>query len=146
MSIFKNTLLYKEKKMPTQRAPYIDLIRGLCVLGIVFIHTCAHSGSSYVPPQMLWLSLLLDVPAFFFITGMTMAYVQKDILINSLFKLSMVFTLLSFICNLVGRHFPLGRYYILYFYLISGSLNFLGVSLGRIGLSLFMQQHLFYLQ
>lgn len=93
--------------MVKQRAHYIDLIRGLCVIGIVFIHTCAHSGVSYVPAPMLWVSLLLDVPAFFFITGMTMAYVQKDVIINNLFKLSMVFTLLSLLCNLLGRHFSI---------------------------------------
>lgn len=85
--------------MQNQRDHYIDLIRGICVIGIIFIHTCFHSGYHYVPMLMRSFSLLLDVPAFFFISGMTVAYVKKDITINSLFKLSMVFTLLSVICN-----------------------------------------------
>ena len=83
----------------TQRAHYIDLIRGICVIGIIFIHTCFYSGGSYVPIWMKSISLLLDVPAFFFISGMTMAYIKKDMIINSFFKLSMVFTLLSIILN-----------------------------------------------
>ena len=87
--------------MAQERAHYIDLIRGICVIGIIFIHTCAHSGNSYVPRWMLSIALLLDVPAFFFISGMTMGYIKKDMIINSLFKLSMVFTLLSVICNLI---------------------------------------------
>ena len=91
--------------MTLQRAHYIDLIRGVCVLGIIFIHTCHHSGSAYVPLWLRSISLLLDVPAFFFVTGLTMAYIKKDMIINSLFKLSMVFTLLSLICNLLNRHF-----------------------------------------
>ena len=87
--------------MIQERAHYIDLIRGICVIGIIFIHTCFHSGGSYVPMPMRSISLLLDVPAFFFISGMTMGYIKKDMIINGLFKLSMVFTLLSVICNLL---------------------------------------------
>ena len=47
------------------------------------------------------ISLLLDVPAFFFIAGMTRAYIQKDTILTQLFKLSMIFVLLGFLCNLV---------------------------------------------
>ena len=83
------------------RAHYIDLVRGICALSIVFIHTCFHSGGSYVPMPMRSISLLLDVPAFFFIAGMTRAYIQKDTILTQLFKLSMIFVLLGFRCNLV---------------------------------------------
>ena len=78
------------------RAYYIDLVRGICALSIVFIHTCF-----FVPMPMLSISLLLDVPAFFFIAGMTRAYIQKDTILTQLFKLSMVFVLLGLLCNLI---------------------------------------------
>ena len=83
------------------RAHYIDLVRGICALSIVFIHTCFHSGGAYVPMPMQSISLLLDVPAFFFIAGMTRAYIQKDTILNQLFKLSMIFVLLGLLCNLI---------------------------------------------
>ena len=83
------------------RAHYIDLVRGICALSIVFIHTCFCSGMSYVPIPMRSISLLLDVPAFFFIAGMTRAYIQKDTILTQLFKLSMIFVLLGLLCNLV---------------------------------------------
>ena len=83
------------------RAHYIDLVRGICALSIVFIHTCFHSGGAYVPMPMQSISLLLDVPAFFFIAGMTRAYIQKDTILTQLIKLSMVFVLLGLLCNLV---------------------------------------------
>ncbi len=84
-----------------ERAHYIDLVRGICALSIVFIHTCFHSGGSYVPMPMRSISLLLDVPAFFFIAGMTRAYIQKDTILSQLFKLSMIFVLLGLLCNLI---------------------------------------------
>ena len=83
------------------RAHYIDLVRGICAVSIVFIHTCFHSGDAYVPMPMRSISLLLDVPAFFFIAGMTKAYIQKDTILTQLFKLSMVFVLLGLVCNLI---------------------------------------------
>ncbi len=83
------------------RAHYIDLVRGICALSIVFIHTCFCSGGSYVPMPMQSISLLLDVPAFFFIAGMTRAYIQKDTILTQLFKLSMIFVLLGLLCNLI---------------------------------------------
>ena len=44
---------------------YIDNIRGLATISVVFIHTVFWSGSSYVPEYMRNLSLLIDVPIFF---------------------------------------------------------------------------------
>ena len=87
--------------MTGEREHYIDLVRGICAVSIVFIHTCFFSGDGYVPRPMRSISLLLDVPAFFFIAGMTRAYIQKDTIPTQLFKLSMVFVLLGLICNLI---------------------------------------------
>ena len=44
---------------------YIDNIRGLATISVVFIHTVFWSGSSYVPEYMRNLSLLIDVPIVF---------------------------------------------------------------------------------
>ena len=87
--------------MTGEREHYIDLVRGICAVSIVFIHTCFFSGGSYVPMPMRSISLLLDVPAFFFIAGMTRAYIQKDTVLTQLFKLSMVFVLLGLLCDLI---------------------------------------------
>lgn len=84
------------------REHYINLVHGICAVSIVFIHTCFCSGSSYVPMPMRSISLLLDVSAFFFIAGMTRACIQKDTILRpQLFKLSMFFVLLGFLCNLI---------------------------------------------
>lgn len=91
----------EEASVRRPRAHYIDLVRGICALSIVFIHTCFWSGGAYVPMPMRSISLLLDVPAFFFIAGMTRAYIQKDTILTQLFKLSMVFVLLGLVCNLI---------------------------------------------
>ena len=49
----------------------IDLIRGIAVIWIIFIHTCFWSGEIYVPTWLKSLSLIIDVPLFIFISGMT---------------------------------------------------------------------------
>lgn len=48
---------------------YLYCMKALCICGIVFIHTAFWSETDYVPNWVRNLSLLLDVPAFFFITG-----------------------------------------------------------------------------
>lgn len=60
----------------------IDLFRGIAALAIVIIHTSFWSGSSYVPPIIQSLTLLIDVPLFMFISGMTYNFsnsLQKNI-------------------------------------------------------------------
>lgn len=92
----------KKHLRPKQRDHYIDLVRGICAVGIVFTHTCFFSGRSYVPMPIRSISQLLEVPALFFVAGMTTAYIRKDTILNQLFKLSMIFVLLGLICNLVN--------------------------------------------
>ena len=87
--------------MSGEREHYIDLVRGICAVSIILIHTCFFSGTAYVPMPMRSISLLLDVPAFFFIAGMTRAYIQKDTILTQLFKLSMIFVLSGLLCNLI---------------------------------------------
>jgi len=49
----------------------IDFLRGLAAISVIFIHTCFWSGTSYVPVTMQSLSLLIDVPIFVLLSGMS---------------------------------------------------------------------------
>ena len=49
----------------------IDFFRGVAAIWIIFIHTCFWSGEIYVPVWLKSLSLIIDVPLFMFISGMT---------------------------------------------------------------------------
>ena len=69
----------------------LDILRGLCALGVVFIHTTFWSGGSYVPQAVQSLSLLIDVPAFFFIAGMALAYSKAPNPLPALWKLIFYF-------------------------------------------------------
>ena len=55
------------------RNHYIDLLKGLAALNIVFIHTVFNSGFNYVPDWVRTLSLAVDVPFFFFLSGWAVA-------------------------------------------------------------------------
>lgn len=56
------------------RDDYIDQMRGIAAIGIVAIHTAFWSGSSYTPLWFQSLTLLLDVPFFFFLSGGASSY------------------------------------------------------------------------
>ena len=60
-----------------KRDNYIDFLRGIAALSVVFIHTCFWSGYSYTPELMQTLSLAIDVPFFFFLSGWSSAYVDS---------------------------------------------------------------------
>ena len=69
----------------------LDILRGICVISIVLIHTTFWSGGSYVPQAVQSLSLLIDVPAFFFIAGMALAYSKAPNPLPALWKLIFYF-------------------------------------------------------
>ena len=56
------------------RNTYIDFLRGLAAINIILIHTAFWSGSQYVPVWFQSLTLLIDVPLFFFIAGWAFSY------------------------------------------------------------------------
>lgn len=60
--------------MEKQRNYYLDFLRGLAAINVIVIHTCFWSGESYVPTIVKSLSLLLDVPFFFFLAGWSRSY------------------------------------------------------------------------
>ncbi|GAB6013212.1 acyltransferase family protein [Viscerimonas tarda] len=82
-----------------ERNLYIDAIKGITILSTVFIHTVYPSGFAYVPETVRMLSLLVDVPVFFFLSGLTSSSnVEKTI--YRLIKLQityMIFVTLVFI-------------------------------------------------
>jgi fucose 4-O-acetylase-like acetyltransferase len=54
-----------------KRDLYIDFAKGIATLAIIFIHTVFWSGQFYVPTEWRVLSLLVDVPLFFALSGLT---------------------------------------------------------------------------
>lgn len=60
-------ILYKHMK----RDLYIDFVKGIASISIIFIHTVFWSGLSYVPNVFREFSLLFDVPIFFLLSGLT---------------------------------------------------------------------------
>ncbi|MGO5062505.1 acyltransferase family protein [Lawsonibacter sp. LCP25S3_F5] len=64
----------------SQRNGYIDYLRGVAALGIVAIHTAFWSGQSYTPPWFWNLTLFLDVPFFFYLSGWGTSYKKGDLI------------------------------------------------------------------
>jgi len=89
----------------TSRDSFIDLARGICALSIVFIHTVFWSGSGYVPTYVASLSLLIDIPAFFFLSGMACAGANKVTVISVIFRLSSAFGLLALVYDVIFFEF-----------------------------------------
>lgn len=58
------------EKTQKQRVYILDIIRGIAILNIIYIHTVWWSGTFYVHHDILrQISLLIDVPLFFFLSG-----------------------------------------------------------------------------
>lgn len=93
----------------SERNHCIDLLRGLCLFCIIFNHTCFNSGDSYVSPDFAKFSMLIDVPALFFVSGITYCYIQRNILVSSLLKLSLSFTLVAILINFADRSLSVER-------------------------------------
>ncbi len=86
---------------------YIDLARGICVISIIFIHTVFWSGGNYVPNWVRNLSLLVDVPLFFFLTGCTMSIYSKLNPLKQILKLALLFFFTVVICQTIYLNFDL---------------------------------------
>ena len=55
--------------MSDQRLESVDIWKGVTILSVLVIHTCFYSGRLYLPDWTRRVTLLLDVPVFFFISG-----------------------------------------------------------------------------
>ena len=64
--------------MEKSRNCYIDFVRGLAIISVILIHTAWHSGEKYVPEIVRNMTLLFEVPMFFFIAGWTYSYVKSN--------------------------------------------------------------------
>ena len=75
--------------METKRNEYIDFLRGVGALGIIAIHTSFWSGEGYTPLWFHNMSLLIDVPFFFFLSGWASSYRKIDVgkMLKSLVKM-----------------------------------------------------------
>lgn len=57
----------------------IDFLRGLATISIIIIHTAWWSGEGYLPKWFSNLTLLVDVPVFMFLAGLSFNYVNSII-------------------------------------------------------------------
>lgn len=57
----------------------IDFLRGLATISIIIIHTAWWSGEGYLPRWFSSLTLLVDVPVFMFLAGLSFNYVNSII-------------------------------------------------------------------
>lgn len=67
-----------------KRDYYLDFLRGIAALNIIIIHTAFWSGEGYVPTIIKNLTLLLDVPFFFFLSGWSSTYSKSIRRLNGL--------------------------------------------------------------
>ena len=63
--------------MQKKRNYNIDFLRGVATLWIIVIHTAFWSGQSYLPPKFYNLTLIIDVPIFMYISGISYSYVNS---------------------------------------------------------------------
>lgn len=96
----------------SQKRDYsIDFAKGLTVISIIFIHTVWWSGTSYAPDILRQLSLLIDVPLFFFLSGCSATFsFKKSNPFSGLVRLISLFTLVYFIYALIYKQEQLFEY------------------------------------
>lgn len=92
-----------------ERDNYIDNIRGIATISVIFIHTVFWSGSSYIPNYMRNISLFFDVPIFFLLTGMSFYLTQKFDFIKQIFKLMIFFSIFIILCQICFFNFNINN-------------------------------------
>lgn len=94
------------------RNNYIDLLRGIAALSVIAIHTAFWSGESYTPMWFRNLTLFIDVPLFFYLSGWASGYGKSDIIktgkgiINIWLKWIFFISLLALVC-LITKLLPI---------------------------------------
>ena len=68
-----------KKELKKTRNYNIDFLRGIATICIIIIHTAWWSGTGYLPTWFSNLMLLIDVPVFMFISGISFNYVNSII-------------------------------------------------------------------
>ncbi|HFT8656081.1 TPA: acyltransferase family protein [Enterobacter cloacae] len=82
-----------------QRDYYIDNVRGLATLSVIFIHTVFWSGVFYVPDYMRIAALFFDVPVFFLLTGFVFKSTGKIDSLRQSVKIAYYFFVFTLIMN-----------------------------------------------
>lgn len=93
-----------------KRDLYIDFAKGFATLSVIFIHTVFWSGQFYVPAELRVLSLLIDVPLFYALSGLTSGG-NIDKTFSRLIKLQityMIFVTFLFFLDYFFKVFGLG--------------------------------------
>lgn len=90
-----------------ERDALLDIIKGFSILWIIVIHTVWYSGSGYVPLMVRQLSLLIDVPLLFFLSGWGAAYQQRGVRFfgRRLFHLYLPYCVMILFLFLVCRYY-----------------------------------------
>ena len=86
-----------DRNPPNKRNLYIDACRGIAALGIISIHTAFYGGFE-VPEWFRSLTLFLDVPFFFYISGWAYSYKAPDIIRSGKGIISIWLKWIFFIC------------------------------------------------
>lgn len=89
-----------------KRDLYIDFAKGFATLSVIFIHTVFWSGQFYVPSEVRILSLLIDVPLFYALSGLTSSGKVEKTLFR-LLKLQITFMLFLFLLFFLDYLFKL---------------------------------------
>lgn len=94
-----------------KRDLFIDYAKGIATLSVIFIHTVFWSGQFYVPTELRILSLLIDVPLFYALSGITSGG-NVDKTLMRLLKLQITYMLfvgllfvLDYLIKVVGLSF-----------------------------------------
>ena len=98
---------------------YIDNIRGLAIISVIFIYTVFWSGSSYVPEYMRNLALLIDVPIFFLLTGMLMSIIKNINPIKQITKLIFSFFILVLVYQILFRDINVNNLFSALFFILT---------------------------
>lgn len=62
-----------------KRYEYIDFLRGVASIGIIAIHSAFWGGQSYTPEWFWNITLFLDVPFFFYLSGWGSSFHKSDV-------------------------------------------------------------------
>ena len=98
----KDIIYEKDATMGKKRDTYLDFMKGVAATNIIMIHTVFWSGEGYVPEIVKSIALVLDVPFFFFCSGVGYTYVRsfkKTMLsIFNLYRKYLIFLVFYFVC------------------------------------------------
>lgn len=84
-----------------KRDYFIDNVRGMATLSVIFIHTVFWSGAFYVPNYMRVISLFFDVPVFFLLTGFVFKSTGKIDSLRQSVKIICYFFTFTLVMNII---------------------------------------------